>query len=106
MFHCTGCFPLQDFVDQLVTASTSSNVARHSSEESAARTQTNADYQYMDEFTDEDFQVPSEYTQSFVEFMLSEQHAAAICCVCVNLVGVEWINLCLQSCSEGLAVYV
>ena len=60
----TGCFSLQDFVDQMVSASTSSNVARHTNEESAAMTQTNAEYQYMDDFTDEDFQAPGEYTHT------------------------------------------
>lgn len=54
---------LQDFVDQIVSASTSSNVSRHSGEETVAGVQTNAEYQYMDNFTDEDFKGSGEYTQ-------------------------------------------
>lgn len=53
---------VQDFVDEIVSASTSSDASRHSEETAVAGMQTNAEYQYMDNFTDEDFKGSGECT--------------------------------------------
>ena len=46
---------LQEFVDEIVSASISGDASRHSGETAVAGMQADAEYQYMDNFTDEDF---------------------------------------------------